>query len=313
MRDPYDVIGVQKAASETEIKKSFRRLAKKFHPDQNPDDPGAQDKFAEINQAYEILGDQDKRGQFDRGEIGADGKEKAQFHGFGGGNPFGGGRAGGSPFGADDIFSDIFGNMGQSGGMGGGNPFGGGQRQRTSPRASKGQDATVTISATLEHLVSGEKIRVQLPTGKSLDIKIPPGIEHGQQMRLKSQGFDSATGPSGDALITVNIVPHELFEVNGSDLRLELPITLYEAVLGSKIGVPTLSHKVALTIPAGTSSGKTMRLKGKGLPEKGGTFGDLYVTTRLVLPDGGDSGLEALMRDWQDMKPYNVRDEQFSS
>ena len=213
MRDPYNVLGVSKTADEREIKSAFRKLAKQYHPDQNQNDPRAQEKFAEVNQAYEIIGDKDKRGKFDRGEIDADGKEK--FQGFGGGNPFGGsgnpfGNQAGGPFGgsgaAEDIFSEIFGNM--AGGRAGGSPFGTGAandpfaqaRHQSRARPQKGQDAEAKLSVTLEDLVADEKRRVHLPTGKSLDMKVPNGVQDGQTIRMKGQGYDSSTGPAGDAL-----------------------------------------------------------------------------------------------------------------
>ncbi len=325
MKDPYNVLGVPKTASERDIKSAFRKLAMKYHPDQNQNDPQAQEKFAEANIAYEIIGDKDKRGQYDRGEIDAEGKEK--FQGFGGGNPFGGGggspfgRGGGNPFGgggggaADDILNEIFGNMG--GGRTGGDPFRtgasgdpfGGARGRAQPQ--KGQDAEAKLTVALEDLVSEEKRRVHLPTGKSMDMKVPKGVKDGQSIRMKGQGFESRTGPAGDALVTVQILPHKLFKVEEQNIRLELPLTLYEAVLGSKIRIPTLEGKVEIKIPAGMSSGKSMRLKGKGLPDRDGNRGDLYVTAKIILPEGSDPGLQALMEDWQDTRPYRPRGPEF--
>ena len=329
MRDPYSVLGVPKTASEREIKSAFRKLAMKYHPDQNKDDPKAQEKFAEANQAYEIIGDKDKRGQYDRGEIDADGKEKFQGNPFGGpgGSPFGNATGGGFGGGAaEDILNEIFGNMGgggrrQSGPFGGGSgmggdPFGnvggmGGAGARQQARPQKGQDAEAKMTVTLEDLVSEEKRRVHLPTGKSLDMKVPRGVKDGQTIRMKGQGFESRTGPSGDALVTINIMPHKTFKVEEQNIRLELPLTLYEAVLGAKIRVPTLEGKVEIRVPAGMSSGKSMRLKGKGLPDRDGTRGDLYVTAKIILPEGSDPGLQALMQDWEDTKPYRPRGPEF--
>ena len=260
MRDPYSVLGVSKSADEREIKSAFRKLAKKYHPDQNKSDPKAQEKFSEVNQAYEIVGDKEKRGKYDRGEIDAEGKEK--FHGFaGGGNPFGGsggnpfadGGRGGNPFGGggttEDIFSEIFGNMAGGGRRAGGNPFGAGAdpfggaghaggQHRAQPQ--KGQDAEAKLSVTLEDLVSGDKRRVHLPTGKTLDMSVPKGVKDGQTIRMKGQGFESRTGPSGDALVTIQIQPHKLFTVEETNIRLELPLTLYEAVLGAKVRIRPL-------------------------------------------------------------------------
>ena len=332
MRNPYSILGVPKSANEREIKSAFRKLAKKYHPDHNKDDPKAQEKFAEVNQAYEIVGDKEKRGKYDRGEIDEQGKEK--FTGFGGGgNPFGGsggnpfGNQAGGPFGggaAEDIFSEIFGNMGA--GRAGGSPFGtgaqndpfagmGGQRARghrhAHARPQKGQDAEAKLSVTLEDLVSDEKRRVHLPTSKSLDMKVPHGVKDGQTIRMKGQGFESSAGPAGDALVTIQILPHKLFKVEEQNIRLELPITLYEAVLGAKIRIPTLEGKVEVKIPAGMSSGKSMRIKGKGLPDRDGKRGDLLVTAKIILPEGSDPGLRALMEDWQDTRPYRPRGPEF--
>ena len=325
MRDPYSVLGVPRSASEREIKSAFRKLAKQYHPDQNKNDPNAQEKFSEVNQAYEIVGDKDKRKRFDNGEIDAEGKER--FQGFGGGggggDPFGGrgnpfGNATGGGFGggaAEDILNEIFGNMG--GGRAGGSPFGTGARNdpfggaRQHPKPQKGQDAEAKLSVTLEDLVSSDKRRVHLPTGKSLDMKVPDGVKDGQTIRMKGQGFESRTGPAGDALVTIEILPHKLFKVEDQNIRLDLPLTLYEAVLGAKIRIPTLEGKVEIKVPAGMSSGKSMRLKGKGLPGRDGKRGDLFVTAKIILPEGSDPGLRTLMEDWQDTNTYRPRGPEF--
>ncbi|WP_114009949.1 DnaJ C-terminal domain-containing protein [Cohaesibacter intestini] len=323
MRDPYSVLGVPRSANEREIKSAFRKLAKQYHPDQNKNDPKAQEKFSEVNQAYEIVGDKEKRTRFDNGEIDAEGKERFQGFGGGGGDPFGGrgnpfGNATGGGFGggaAEDILNEIFGNMG--GGRPGGSPFGtgarndpfGGTRQRAQPQ--KGQDAEAKLSVSLEDLVSDDKRRVHLPTGKSLDMKVPNGVKDGQTIRMKGQGFESRTGPAGDALVTIEILPHRLFKVEDRNIRLDLPLTLYEAVLGARIRIPTLEGKVEIKVPAGMSSGKSMRLKGKGLPDRDGNRGDLFVTAKIILPEGSDPGLRTLMEDWQDTNTYRPRGPDF--
>ncbi|HEV3186172.1 MAG TPA: J domain-containing protein [Xanthobacteraceae bacterium] len=323
MRDPYEVLGVQKSARPDEIKKAFRRLAKKLHPDANKKDPKAAVKFAEINAAYEVLGDEKKRKAFDAGEIDAEGKPR--FHGFEGGGPhpgFGGdsrfetftwgpegarrsgGRAGG--FGRfEDILSEMMGGLGRGGA---------GARPGFDPRfeagdfgtARQGQDVSAAVTISLAEAAKGATKRVRLPTGKEVEVKIPAGLADGQQIRLKGQGLALPGGPPGDVLITVGIAPHPTFKPDGANLRLDLPITLYEAVLGAKIRVPTLDGAVELAVPPGTSAGRTFRLKGKGLPAKGGN-GDLFVTTRIVLPEGGDPQLDELMRAWRDGKPYDPR------
>jgi DnaJ-class molecular chaperone len=313
MRDPYEVLGVPRSANAAAIKSAYRKLAKKHHPDSNKNDPKAAERFAEINTANEILGDEDKRKQFDRGEIDADGKPR--FQGFpGGGGARGragpGGfeysfRSGGSGPGAgafEDILNSMFG-----GGMRGARPGGGGaQFEFDTGGIGIDLDMNVAMTVSLEESVMGGEKRVRLPTGKELNVKIPAGVTNGQQIRLKGQGETAPGHAPGDLLITITVAPHPFFKVDGADLRIDLPITLYEAVLGGRVRVPTLGNAVELTIPKNTSSGRTFRLKGKGLPKADGT-GDLFVTTRIMLPDGNDAELEALMQRWRDQHPYNPR------
>jgi len=316
MRDPYTILGVPKTADAAEIKKAYRKLAKKYHPDQS-DDPKAKDKFAEASAAYEILGDEKKRGSFDRGEIDAEGKPRYQgFEGFGAGGPGGFGRRPGGPGGGAEHFEFNFGG-GRGGGAGGfdagdifADLFGGGARRSAGAgrAAPKGADASASVSISLADSVKGTTARVELPTGKTLDINVPAGIEDGKQIRLKGQGYSSpAGGEAGDAMVTINIAKHPFFRVDGRDLRLDLPVTLYEAVLGGKVNAPTLGGMVELTVPAGTTGGKTLRLRGKGLPNPSGTAGDLYVTLRVVLPDSPDPDLTALMKKWEADKRYDPR------
>jgi DnaJ-class molecular chaperone len=327
MRDPYDVLGVAKTASVAEIKSAFRRQAKKLHPDANKHDPRAAARFAELNAAYEILGEESKRKAFDRGEIDAEGKPRFQgFEGFGPGRGQGGfgpegvfetfswgrdgfqqarGRGGGfRGFGGlggfEDILKEAFGGAGRSGRPGGGFQF----EQEDVGRA--GQDITAALTITLAEAAKGTDKRVQLPTGREVDVKIPAGLNEGQTIRLKGQGLAGAGGRAGDLLITVSVAPHPLFARAGADLRLELPISLYEAVLGAKVRVPTLDGAVELAIPPGTSSGRTFRLKGKGFPAKQAK-GDLLATVRIMLPEGDDADLEELMRKWRKAKPYDPR------
>ncbi|WP_448033705.1 DnaJ C-terminal domain-containing protein [Bradyrhizobium liaoningense] len=317
MRDPYEVLGVPRGASAAAIKSAYRKLAKKHHPDSNKGDPNAAERFAEINSANEILGDEDKRKQFDRGEIDAEGKPR--FQGFpGGGGPRGragpggfesytfrsGGAGGGAGAGAfEDILNSMFG-----GGTRGARPGAGGGAQFEFDTGGIGLDLDVNVamSVSLEESAKGGEKRVRLPTGKELNVKIPAGVTEGQQIRLRGQGESAQGHPPGDLLITINIAPHPFFKVEGADLRIDLPVTLYEAVLGGKVRVPTLGNAVELSVPKNTSSGRTFRLKGKGLSKAGGT-GDLFVTIRIVLPDGNDAELEALMEKWRDHHPYNPR------
>jgi DnaJ-class molecular chaperone len=325
MRDPYEVLGVQKSARPDEIKKAFRRQAKKLHPDANKKDPRAAVKFAELNSAYEVLGDEKKRKAYDAGEIDAEGKPR--FRGFGGGSHPGfggdgnfetftwgpegfrrsGGRSGGGGFGRfEDILSEMMGGLGRGGAAG----RGGFDRFETADvgQAPQGQDVNAALTITLAEAAKGATKRVRLPTGKEVEVKIPAGLAEGQQIRLKGQGISVPGRPAGDVLITVGIAPHPYFRPEGSNLRLDLPITLYEAVLGAKVRVPTLDGAVELAIPPGTGAGRTFRLKGKGMPSKASP-GDLLVTARIVLPEGQDSDLENLMRKWRERKPYDPRKE----
>ena len=303
MRNPYDVLGVSRSASEAEIKKAFRKLAKTYHPDSNKDDPKAKDKFAEANSAYEILGDAGKRGQFDRGEIDAEGKPRFQgFEGFGGGrggarpedfsgfsgfSGFGGGsrRAKSGGFGADlgdDVFSQLFGEAFRSSG---------GERARQGRgRAQKGEDVAATLTVTLEDVAQEAKKRLRLSTGRDVDVVIPKGVSDGQVIRLRGLGQGAPGIDPGDALLTIAFAPHERFTAEGSDLRLRLPVEIEEAVLGGSVRVPTLTGSVEMKIPPLTNSGRTFRLRGKGLPTKTG-HGDLFVTTEIRLPEVVDEDL----------------------
>ena len=314
MRDPYDVLGVSRSAGADDIKKAFRRLAKKYHPDQNKDEPKAKESFAEVNSAYEILGDATKKAQFDRGEIDAEGKPK--FSGFGGasgfdfraGGPFGGGgRAGAGGRGGaefDDFLTDIlgqaFGSGTRSGFRAGGGMGGGGMGGAAGPGAgarsrARGEDVEVTARVSLEEVARGDKIRVELPTGRTLEVALPEGVSDRQQIRLKGQGH-AGGGGAGDAIVTVVFERHPLFHVDGHDLEADVSITLEDAVLGGRVRVETLEGVVELTLPAGTTGAKPLRLKGKGLPTKAGGRGNLYVEPRIVLPEGGDAELEAFLR-----------------
>ncbi len=315
MRDPYTVLGVSRSASEKDIKSAYRKLAKKYHPDQNPDDPSAHAKFAEATNAYDLLNDKEKRGQFDRGEIDADGNPK--FAGF---NPGGfgngargarGGAAGG--FSAEDILKEFMSGFGGQprGGMGGGRgPTGGAQwdpfagaTAGGAGRSIKGDDIVVNATISLEDAHNARPIDVRMPSGKVLSVKLPAKVEEGQQIRLKGQG-SPGLGEPGDALVTIRFEKSKQFRRDGADLRTDVALTLYEAVLGAKVRVPTLDGSVELNLPPGVDTSKALRLKGKGLYGDG----DLYVNLRVVLPPGGDADLEALARFMRDQKPYKVRD-----
>jgi DnaJ-class molecular chaperone len=314
MRDPYEILSVPRGASEAEIKKAFRKLAKTHHPDRSKD-PKAKEKFSEISSAYDLLSDKDKRGQFDRGEIDAEGKPRFRgFEGFGGGGgggpgfgtgrshktftwpPGGDGRAAGGAggFSAEDIF-DLFGGLG-----------GRGQTRGRSSEAPAGQDVSAEVTVPFVEWASGGKVRINL-NGRDIDVSIPAGIEDGKVIRLKGQGGASAYGgAAGDVLITVHIAPHPQFRAEGKNLRVEVPVALYEAVLGAKVRVPTLDGTVELNLPPRTTGKGSLRLKGKGVQVKGGP-GDLLVSPRIVLPDGPDAELEQLARRMKDGAPYDPR------
>jgi DnaJ-class molecular chaperone len=309
MRDPYDVLGVSKTASEAEIKSAFRKLAKKYHPDQSKE-PKAKERFAEVGSAYEILGEDKKRKAFDRGEIDAEGKPRApQFEGSGFGGQPGSGPRDFRNFGFD------FGAGGSSGQSGSIDPdilaelFGAGRARGRSQAAAHGEDIAATIAVPLTTIAQGGSARVILPTGKSLDVAVPVGIEEGKSIRLRGQGHPARRGGSpGDVIVTIRYVAHPLFKVEGRDLRLDLPITLYEAILGARVRAPTLSGEVEVSIAPGANGGRVLRLRGKGLP--GGADqppGDLLATLRIVLPNEPDPELTALMQKMRDQKPYQPR------
>ena len=299
MRNPYEVLGVPKAASEADIKKAYRKLAKEFHPDRNKNDVKAKDRFSEASAAYEILGDTEKRKQFDRGEIDAEGKPRASgFEGFPGGFGGGGGargfdfesmargnRGGGGGVG-EDIFSHIFGEAFRAGGAGPG-----------SRQPAKGEDVAAELVITLEQIGGEEKLRLNLPTGREVDVMIPKGAVDGQTIRLRGLGHPGGprSGP-GDVLLTIRVQPHPRFKVEGADLRVSVDIPLEDAILGGTIRVPTLTGAVEMKMPAMTSSGRTFRLRGKGLPKKDGTRGDLFATTAIILPEDEDAALAEYAR-----------------
>lgn len=303
MRDPYEVLGVAKSASDAEIKKAFRSLAKKHHPDTKGGDVAAQKRFQEISGAYDIVGDKEKRKKYDAGEIDASGNPRGfdpRAHGFEG-SPFGGGGGSGprdfhftwtdqpgetqEGFRAEDIFADLFGGRG-----------GGGRQQ-----VRRGQDFAVPVTVSFEEAARGGTRRVMLPNGEQIDVKIPVGLKDGQQIRLRGRGGAGRNnGPAGDVLITVSVAPHPYLVRDGNDLRMDLPVTLKEAVLGGKVPVPTLTGTVQLTIPPNANTGTVLRLKGKGIeapPSQGGT-GDLYVKLVVVLPEKADPELRKLLESW---------------
>jgi DnaJ-class molecular chaperone len=312
MRDPYEVLGVAKNASAKDIKSAYRKLAKKHHPDQNPEDSKAKDRFAQANQAYEILGDEKQRAAFDRGEIDGEGKPRFQgFEGFhpgagAGGDPFAGFRrqqagpgggpggqrfefrsTGGDPFGggAGDIFSELFGGQAFS-------QQGAGGARRAPPT---GRDVNVTLDVTVEEAATAPKVTAMFPDGHKIAVKLPAYVEDGQTIRLKGQG-EQGPGGAGDALVKIHFRRHPRYRVEGRDLHVDLPVPLKDAALGAKLAVETPTGRVAVNVPAWSSSDKVLRLKGRGLPEKTGGHGNLYAHVRVMLPEGGDPELESLLR-----------------
>lgn len=306
MADPYTILGVARGANEKDVKSAYRKLAKEFHPDRNQGKPKAAERFSEITQAYDLLSDKDKRARFDRGEIDFDGNPL----GFGyGGGPGGGGnqrgfRADGfegfQPGGGDlgDIFEGLFGGRG---GMGGGGP-----RGRPAP---KGANVQYRLSVTLPDAATRATQRITLADGKTIDLKLPAGVEDGTQMRLPGKG-EAGPGGQGDATVVVQIQPHAFFRREGDNLRLDLPIALDEAVNGAKVKVPTPDGAVMLTVAPGSSSGKTLRLKGKGFSRKDGTRGDQLVTLEIQLPEASDDAWATLaeqLGDWRDPRALRAR------
>jgi DnaJ-class molecular chaperone len=303
MRDPYEILGVSKSASEAEIKKAFRSLAKKHHPDTQSADKNAQKKFQEISGAYDIVGDKEKRAKFDAGEIDASGNPRGfdprQGGGFRPGGPFGGGQgardfhftwdnAGGGAqegFSAEDIFADLLGG-------------GGGRRGRSQPR--RGEDFTVATTISFDEAARGGTRRVVVPTGEQIDVKIPVGVKEGQHIRVKGRGGPGRNGgPAGDILIQVAIAPHPSMTREGNDIRMDLPVTLKEAVQGGKVNVPTLNGTVALSVPPNSNTGTVLRLKGRGIAPANTTPGDLYVKLVVTLPERPDSELAKFVEGWK--------------
>ena len=300
MRDPYQVLGVARGANDADIKKAFRKRAKELHPDANRDDPKAQDRFSELNSAYEILGDETKRKQFDRGEIDAEGKPRFQgFEGMGGGRggraggfEFNFGQGGGSPFGRagggeagfdpSDIFSSLFGEQAR--------------RQRGRPEPQKPAEQSFTLEVTLAEAAGGATRRVKLPGGREVEVTIPEGVGDGKVMRLRGLGQpDPFSGESGDVLMTIKVKADPRFTVDGKDLRTRVAVPLARAVLGGPLHVPTLTGAVEMTIPPLTGTTKQFRLRGKGLKGEKGVVGDLFVAIDIEMP-ASDAELTALMK-----------------
>jgi DnaJ-class molecular chaperone len=309
MADLYSQLGVARGASEADIKKAYRKLAKELHPDRNRDNPAAADRFSKVTQAYDILTDTDKRARYDRGEIDESGNPRAPF-GFGG--PGGAGGPGGfrrGPNGAEfdfggetadlsDLFEGLF-----SGGRGRGGGFGGFGRRAAPPQ--KGADAAYRLAVPFEDAATLKAQRVTLAGGKTVSIKLPAGVEDGAKIRLAGQGRPGPAG-NGDAIVTVSIQPHRFFRREGDDVRLDLPVSLDEAVLGAKVKVPTVEGPVMLSVPAGSTSGRTLRLKNRGFTGRGGARGDQLVTLMVDVP-ADDPELSSFVEGWSRRGKGNPR------
>ena len=307
--DPYATLGVPRGASEQDIKSAYRKLAKELHPDRNKDNPKAAERFSEVTRAYDLLSDKDKRAKFDRGEIDVDGNPAMPFGGgFGGGGGFRGG-AGQSRgysardfegFGAademdlGDIFEGLFGRGGPRGGMGGMGGMGGGRRQPP----QRGANVAYRLRVPFVDAATRKDQRITLRDGSTIDLKLPAGVEDGTQMRLKGKG-EPGPGGTGDGLVTIEIEPHPFFTRDGDDVRLELPVTVDEAVRGAKVKAPTVDGPVMLTVAPGSGSGKVLRLKGRGFSSKSGGRGDQLVTLAIQLPERLDE-LAQRLEGWSD-------------
>ena len=297
MRDPYTILGLNKDADEAAIKRAYRKIAKETHPDMHPGDEAVEQRFKEATAAYDLLSDKEKRGQFDRGEVDAEGKPRADYafnRAYSGGGGFG---FGGQGAGVEDIFSDLFGGMR-------------GRRGRSGIGQIPGADVRYTVQVDFLSAVKGVKRRLNRHDGKTLDVNIPPGTEDGQNLRLKGQGLQGkGGGPAGDAYVEVQVDQHPYFIREKSDIEVELPISIDEAILGAKVNVPTIDGPVSVTVPPGTSSGTKLRLKGRGVPasRSGGGVGDQYVKLKIVLPDKIDDELADFIQKWSESHPTVVR------
>ncbi|HUB11709.1 MAG TPA: DnaJ C-terminal domain-containing protein [Acetobacteraceae bacterium] len=297
MRDPYEILGVQKTDSDAAIRAAYRKLAKRYHPDLNPGKPEAAERFKEINAANDIVSDPEKRARFDRGEIDAAGNEVPPQHQFY--RDFGEGpgqekyyQGNISPEDLDSIFAHAFGGGGSFGGAAGGRRF-----------TARGADAHYTLTISFLDAANGTTRRITLPEGRTLDVKIPPGAHDGHALRLKGQGMPGlGGGPPGDALVEIAVAPHPLFRREGDDIIVELPVTVQEAVLGSTLEVPTIKGKVRLTIPPNSGTGTRLRLRGRGI-----RHGHQYVQLHIVLPPAEEPELAAFMKTWQPQHAFNPR------
>lgn len=301
MEDPYKILGVNKSATDAEIKKAYRKLAKKYHPDLNPSDKAAETRFKGISAAYDLLGDADKRAMYDRGEIDASGADKPEYQYY---KQYGG-RPGAQQYGSTgnfddmgDIFSQMFRQRQAGGAYGGARSF-----------DRKGQDARFHLAVEFLDAVNGNSQRITLPDGATLEVRIPQGIKAGQSIRLRGKGQPGVgNGPPGDAYVEIDVKPHRFFKREGNDILVDVPISFDEAVLGGKIEVPTIDGRVRVNVPAGASSGQVLRLKGKGVKPRKGTAGDQRCVLKIVLPKTIDNDLEKFAESWRNDHAYDPRE-----
>ncbi len=295
MDDPYKTLGVDKSATDAEIKKAYRKLAKKYHPDLNPSDKVAEAKFKDISTANDLLGDPEKRAKFDRGEIDSTGADRPEYQYY---KQYGG-RPGAQQYASDSNFEDMGGIFSQM--------FG--QRQAGGRHFDmRGSDARYNLGVDFLDAVNGNSQRITLPDGAALDVKIPQGIKDGQTIRLRGKGHPgTGNGPPGDAYVEITVRPHKLFRREGDDIVLDVPITFDEAVLGGKIDVPTIDGRVRINVPAGASSGQTLRLKGKGVQPRKGKAGDQRCVLKIVMPKTIDGSLRDFAENWRHEHAYDPR------
>lgn len=298
MKNPYEVLGVSLTASSAEIQSAYRKLAKKLHPDLNPGDKSAEDKFKEVAAAYDLIGDPDKRKRFDNGEIDASGAERPQHHYYrdfapgDGEHPYMDSAGFADFMETDDAFADLLRR---------------GQRARANRR---GRDLHYHLAISFLESITGANKRVTLPDGGILDVTIPPGLIDGQVLRLRGKGAPGlGKGVPGDALIEVEVIPDPRFKRDGDNIFLDVPISLSEAVLGAKIRVPTPTGEVTMSVPKGSNTGTTLRLRGKGAPRRGGGHGDELVKLKVVLPHKADPELEAFVSNWTAGRDFDPRED----
>jgi DnaJ-class molecular chaperone len=296
VKDPYEILGIDRTASAEEIQKAYRKLAKKLHPDLNPGDRQSEADFKELSQAYGILSDPEKRRRFDQGEIDASGEETPRqryYRDYASADAPYGNASGFADFaGSDDFLAELL------------------RRQRQHARRIPGADLHYTLAIDLLEAINGATRRLTLPSGGTIDVIIPPGVREGQVIRLRGKGAPSqGEGPPGDALIELTIRPHRFFVLDGDDVRLELPVSLKEAVHGGKVKVPTPTGAVMMTIPKGSNTGSMLRLRGKGAPRKSGGHGDELIILKVMLPSSPDPGLEELVSKWSPEKDDDLRGE----